>query len=362
MLDDMAGRFLAGNPDVPALSTRDKALALWTWVRANNLTGLTDPIRNFQNLRNCLIGQALRHAEHESIPLISNAIYCCLAARVGLNAQCCPFPNHIFTAVFARPGFALDGKPLQDPDAPPQTMYLDAYSDHGEMSTPGVQSLLAQLGGGASAETFLAPLSTVAMVLKTAQHIKSTFARILELQDAAHPELSQLLRGNSAMNVEAAQYSAQWAVLMLTPPDTFEWDDRLASFLRGFAGAWPEDAWLVEKYLRPMSNSTRPLRAGFGRHVNRGLGDPWEHWRLVRVQDDLQPTVFRRNAGTNQMVPFRIGQVFRHRRYGWKGVITGWSDQGRRRVPVPTTNRNSSSPFHRCGQAPASNQFFFMCL
>jgi F-box protein 21 len=207
------------------------------------------------------------------------------------------------------------------------------------------------------------------MVLRTAQNIKATFARILELQDDAHPELSQLMRGNSAMNVDASLYSAMWASLMLTPPNNFEWDDRLASFLRRFAGSWPEDAWLVEKYLWPMYNSFTPLRDGFARHANHGLGDPWDHWRLVRDQDDMTPPVFRRNLEGNSSVPFKIGQVFRHTRYGWIGVITGWSDQGTRRLPVVTTSRaaNDAADTGVAGEQPRPptrppKQFFFMCL
>lgn len=368
MLDDVVARFRASCPNLSELTTRETALALNRWVRANNLTGLNNPERNYRNLRNCLIGQALRHSEHESIPLISSAIFCCLAARLGLNAQCCAFPSHVHAIVFAPAGRNLDGTRTDGCREQPERMYLDPYGLDNEVPASDLQNLLSHYGWQTSTDAFLAPVPPLSMVLRTAQNIKATFARILELQDDAHRELSQLLCGNNAMNVDASLYSAMWASLMLTPPNTFEWDDRLASFLRRFAGSWPEDAWLVEKYLWPMYSSFTPLRDGFARHVNRGLGDPWDHWRLVRDQDDLIPPVFQRELVGNQSVPFKIGQVFRHRRYGWIGVITGWSDQGTRRLPV-TTSRDTDDESEGGVLTEQSripfrppNQFYFMCL
>ncbi|KAK2612111.1 hypothetical protein QQS21_001841 [Conoideocrella luteorostrata] len=364
MLDDTAAQFRAGCADISSLTTREVALALNRWIRTRNLTGLHNPERNYRNLRNCLIGQALRHQDHESIPLISSSIFCCLASRLGLNAHCCAFPNHVHAVVLAQPGQTLNNLPVDSNDEQ-ERMYLDPYGEDDEVPASGLQNLLTHFGLQTSQSAFLEPVSPVTMVLRTAQNIKATFARILELQDNAHPELSQLLRGNGAMNMEASLYSAMWASLMLTPPSTFEWDDRLASFLRQFAGAWPEDAWLVEKYLLPMYSSFPPLRNGFARHMNRGIGNPWEQWHLVRDQDDLIPPVFRRNLDGNQSVPFKIGQVFRHRRYGWIGVITGWSDHPR--LPVTTTRAtddltNAAESTGRSNtQTRPPNQFYFMC-
>ncbi|QLI68653.1 uncharacterized protein G6M90_00g062510 [Metarhizium brunneum] len=328
---------------------------------------LDDTEQNYRNLRNCLIGQALRYEEHESIPLISSAIFCCLAARLGLNAECCAFPNHVYAIVFAQSGYTLDG----DVDCyreQPEGMYLDPYGLDNEVPASDLHNLLADYAWQTSTDAFFAPVPPITMVLRTAQNIKATFLRILELQGDAHPELSQLLRGNDAMNVDAALYSAMWSSLLLTPPNTFEWNDRLASFLHRFAGSWPEDAWLVEKYLWPMYNSFTALRHGFARHVNRGLGDPWDHWRLVRDQDDVIPPMSRRDLDRNQSVPYKIGQVFRHRRYGWIGVITGWPDQGTRHLPVaasrdPDDEADTAAPGEH-SRLPVwpPTQFYFICF
>lgn len=368
MLEDRAAQFRASQPDLDRLTTRQKALALNRWLLANGLTGLRTPERSYRNLRNLLIGQALRHEDHDSIPVISSAIFCCIAARLGMTTQCCSFPAHVYAIVFAAPGQTLDGTPLDGgDDAPPEHMYLDPYGFDGEVPAAALQALLAQFGWQTDPDALLSPVSTLAVVQRTAQNVKATFARVLELQDDADAELIQLLRGNSSTNMEAALYASMWASLLLSTPNTFEWNDRLSNFLRRFAGSWPEDVWLVEEYLWPASNNFSQLRDDFARHRDHGPGDPWEHLQLVRDQDHIAPPVIRRNHGANQTVPFKIGQVFRHRRYGWVGVITGWSDQGTRHLPVTHARDLDEQPADggmggTALPARPPNQFYFMCL
>ncbi|KAG6006083.1 hypothetical protein E4U21_007380 [Claviceps maximensis] len=368
MLDEMAARFRASCDEIAAYTTREKALALNRWMRANGLTGMQNPERNYRNLRNCLIGQALRHEDHESTPLVSSAIFCCLASRLGINAQCCAIPNHVHVIVSAQPGRTLDDIPFKGLGQP-EPMFLDPYGADDEVPASCLKNLLPRFGWHTSTDAFLAPAPPLSMVRRTARNIKATSTRILELQDDAHPELSQLLRGNGAMNVEASLYSALWASFMSTPSNTYEWHDRLAKLLRRSATGWPEDAWLVEKYIWPMYAIFSSPRDAFYHHVIRVLGDPWKHWRLVLNQDDMIPPVFRREKGENHAVPFKIGQVFRHRKYGWIGVITGWSDHSSQRalpesassdVDNDTETIQSASQNNMVLRSP--NQFHFMCF
>ncbi|KAF4589328.1 F-box protein [Ophiocordyceps camponoti-floridani] len=351
MLDDKAAEFRASQPNLEEMTTRVKALALNSWLRAKGLTGLCNPRRDYGNLRNHLIGQALRHDDHESVPIISSAIFCCLAARIGLTAQCCAFPYYVHAIIFAPPGWTLDGTRAECAETT-ERMFLDPYGRDDEVDTVGFQAILEQMGWYNSTEPFFEPVSTTAITLRAARHIRSTFARVLELQNDAHPELSQHLCGNSAMNMEAAMYSARWAPLMMMVPRTFEWDDCLANFLRRFASSWPEDIWLIEKYLWPLYNDSTSQTDGIGRHANRGLDDLWDHLRQLRFHDDSVPAVQARAAvDGNEAVPFKIGQVFRHSRFGWIGVITGWSDRAARPPPAAVT--------HEQGEG---KQLYFMCF
>ncbi|KAK5995754.1 hypothetical protein PT974_04172 [Cladobotryum mycophilum] len=284
MLDEVAFSFRSSQPNFHELTTRQKALTLLRWLRSQNFTGVHNPERNYRNLRNCLIGQALRHEEHESIPIISTAIFCCIASRLGMDTRCCAFPSHVHAIVYPAPGYTLDDlpvKPKQRND-PPQRMFLDPYGNDEEVPAYALRAMLAQFGWQTNMEVFLAPVSALSITMRTAQNLKATIARIQELNDHVHSELSQLIRGDNAMNVEACLYAASWASLVLTPPNSLEWVDRLAKFLRRFAGSWPEDAWLIEKYLWP-SPSTGPEPHVVAAHNIELISDP------NLVTDDMFP-------------------------------------------------------------------------
>ncbi|RDA85580.1 hypothetical protein CP532_5374 [Ophiocordyceps camponoti-leonardi (nom. inval.)] len=352
MLEDRAAEFRACHPNLDEWSTRSKALALNRWLRANGLTGMCDPANNYRNLRNLLIGQALRHEDHESGPIITSAIFCCLAARVGLTAQCCAFPGHVHAIVFAPPGRTLDG--AGDAGETRECLYLNPYGSDDEVPTACFQALLTRFGYHNGNDDFFAPVPTALVALRTARNIRSTFTHLLHTQHESDTgRLSKLICGNSAVNMEAALYSSGWAPLMLEPPNTFEWDDSLANFLRRYVGSWPEDIWLIDKYLWPLYVRSTPLRESLARHRSRGLDDPWEHLRQIRDHDETVPLVHARTAlRGSDCVPYKIGQVFRHRRYDWIGVITGWTDKAARSLP-----RDSQAD-----ERPIDRQFYFMCF
>ncbi|KAG6040243.1 hypothetical protein E4U41_001118 [Claviceps citrina] len=368
MLDETAARFRANCEGLGRFSTREKSLALNRWIRANGLTGMRNPERNFRNLRNCLIGQALRHEDHESTPLISSAIFCSLASRLGINAQCCAFPSHVHAIVFAQPGLTLDDVPFQGPGEP-EPMYLDPYGADNEVPASSLRNLLAYLRWHTSTDV-LAPVPPISMVQKTAHNIRAAtyrsirtaadrFTGVLHDNDV-HPELSRLLRGNGSMNVRASLYSSDWSSLMMTPANTFEWVDRLEALLGRFEMEWPEDSWLVEKYLLPMCASSSGPRDGSVRSMISC--DIRQCLQQVRDRDDMIPPVCWRKCLGSQAFPFKIGQVFRHRRYGWIGVITGWrlsrsasGDEDNDTETLQSTTQNNMA-------VRLANRYHFMCF
>lgn len=325
ILDEKTSEFRASHPHLDDLTPRQKALALNLWVRSQNLTGLKNPDRNYRNLRNCLIGQALIHQDHESIPIISSAIFCCMARRIGLDAQCCNFPGHVHAVVSSAPNRTLDDELLFGPTIEPDRMYLDPFGNDDEVPLEKLQYLLSRFNASHHPEVALAPARPLSIVNRTGSNMSATYVTALEHQERATPELTQLLHGSGSMNLIACLYASMWAALVLTTPDTWA---ELDFFLGRFARSWPEDSWLVEKYLVPRAPNRR---IAFGRHAGQHQ-DAWKVLRTIQHSDELPPSVFRRTDVENNDVPFRIGQVFRHKRYGYLGAITGWSDQGTRNL------------------------------
>ncbi|OBS22163.1 hypothetical protein FPOA_08499 [Fusarium poae] len=343
ILDRLAADFRDTQPSIDGMSTRQKALELNHWLRCNNLTGLQHPDRSYRNLRNCLIGQALRHEDHDSIPIISSAIFCCIAERLGLQAQCCAFPTHVHAIVFAENGKTLDSVPVIEDDAPLERMYLDPYGSSEEIPMADLRSMLAHFGWQTSTDVFLSPVSPVAIAMRTARNIRATASRVIEAREQADPELTRLITGNDSSNIDAALYSALWASLLLTPVDSFEWDEVLEPFLNRFAKSWHVDAWLVEKYIFPLYDRFGPLRERIMRNNPRRWDDPREVIYLVNEFDEVPPPVFQRNSVRTQHVLYKIGQVFKHRRYGWVGAVNGWTDQ-----ELPNRLRPRNKTFYTC--------------
>ncbi|KAF5677218.1 hypothetical protein FHETE_1730 [Fusarium heterosporum] len=367
ILDRMAEEFRQSRSNIDEMSTRQKALELNRWLQINNLTGLQHPERSYRNLRNCLIGQALRHEDHDSIPIISSAIFCCVAERLGLQAQCCAFPTHVHAIVFAENGKTLDSTPMTEDGVPPERMYLDPYGSSEEIPMTDLQAMLSQFGWQSSTDVFLSPVSPVAIAMRTARNIRATAARVIEAREQIDPDLTRLITGNDSSNIDAALYSALWASLLLTPVDSFEWDEVLEPFLNRFAKSWHVDAWLVEKYIFPLYDRFGPFRGRLMRNNPRRWDDPREVIGLVDEFDEIPPPVFYRNNTRTQNVLYKIGQVFKHRRYGWVGAVNGWTDQGTRRLPMPHTvaideTLDDNSDTELPNRVRPRNQTFYTCL
>lgn len=352
MLDEIASRFRVAEPTVDEMTTRQKALALNRWLRINNLTGLRHPERDYRNLRNCLIGQALRHEEHESIPIISSAIFCCVAERFGMAAQCCGFPSHVHAVVIAEPGQTLDNVPVGGPDYPRQKMYLDPYGCDEEVPAETLQAILARIGWQPGHnQVFLAPVPATAIVVRTARNIEASTTVLADLRpfedrNPEAPMMGRLMQGNRDINVRACNYAAAWASLMMMPPNTFEWRDRLYALLERFPTSRREDSWMVKEYVWPLTGETSPTPRRLGSEYDHLRRDPWDQWVNIRQDDTRTPPVYRRDPASTLFVPFQVGQVFKHARYGWLGAIIGWTD------PAKSVLRGRIDP----GKA------YYMCL
>ncbi|ROW01782.1 hypothetical protein VPNG_07809 [Cytospora leucostoma] len=332
LLDRLAADFMRQQPKkFEALSARDKALALLKWVRQRNLVGMDEPEENYRNLRNCLIGYALRDERHPSLPIISAAIYTCLAERIGLRAACAAFPSHVHAMVMAPPGRDLDGKETSAPANEADKMFLDPYGSGEEIQYDDLRSRLVELDWINGRDAFLVAAPVPVMVYRVGRNLSATFGTFW---NSRQEELAALNgRPSSKLTVESAAYAARWANLLVTPLNNFQWDSTLDQFLNQVAQQFPEDSWLVEEYIVPLyqifTQSIQPRIRFTWENVPEMLG-------IIRNMDNRQPTVSRRyTQEIHQNVWYTVGQVFRHKRYGYIGIINGWGERGTQSLPMP---------------------------
>ncbi|KAJ1329024.1 F-box protein 21 [Microdochium nivale] len=162
-----------GGQESRRTSHRQRALSLAEFVRAHDLVGVRSP-ETYHDLQNSLVSVALCERDHPALPLISHAIYCALAERVGLAAGLTNTPRHVYVTVRAPEGATLDdddedgyddGAPqkgratsnsstsasagAQDEDEldPSRTMFLDPFHHKEEVPLSQLSNLYA--GGGA---------------------------------------------------------------------------------------------------------------------------------------------------------------------------------------------------------------------
>ncbi|KAI1370995.1 hypothetical protein F4677DRAFT_436838 [Hypoxylon crocopeplum] len=364
LLDDIAARFRSTCPSLDQMTTRQKAIALARWLHSNNMTGLSDPTeQTYRYLRNCLIGRALRDEHHPSLPIISSAIYSAIASRLGIEAYPCLLPNHVHATVLSPPGISLDGRQLPHEQSQHQeNMFLDPYGSDEEVPLDYIYSFLSRLGIHTGRENLLNPTTTDLIVMRTAQNIRSSFTsfRTNERPLAQLIPMIELNRGDWARNLQPALYSMIWASIMMVPvlPENdeirWDWQQDVRDLLTYFYEYFPEDSWLVEKYVCPMYDTF----AAPSRRQN-----DWElpskrvrdQIREIRRVDALERPPRRRSGlAEGYNIKYRVGQVFKHKRYEYHGLILGWTIEGASTWddnPLSPTNRpwtTYSQPFYRC--------------
>ncbi|KAJ5667924.1 uncharacterized protein N7477_006494 [Penicillium maclennaniae] len=264
MLATIVGQFTAFHPDVDSLSPREKALELARWLQLNDFTGI-EAGREYHSLEHNFLGLALRSLGHNSLPLISAAIYCYAAQELGLNAHPCGFPFHVHVVITPQPGFDMSGNALADAEQG-SPMYLDPF--RGARETP-VSDLRDQL-------VFLA---------------------------------------STSVDMVSAKYAALWSSMLLSG-DSRPMDLRhqLPWLMELFATDFPSDIFLVEQYIVPLFHGLFEHE-----HILESL-------HVMRAVDEIPKQVHRR-TDMNKTIRYRVGQVFRHRRYHYWAIITGWDSE-----------------------------------
>ncbi|KAL2072297.1 hypothetical protein VTL71DRAFT_11640 [Oculimacula yallundae] len=318
MLDGFATQFRIENPSLNQFSVRRTAIAAVAFLRRHNLTGISSEIA-YRDLQNNYIGIALQDQDHPSLPLISVALFCALGHRLGLDARCCATPGHAHAMIIPPPGETLDGRALEAGASPGEAMYLDPYRSDEEVPLSSLRVMLVEWGIPDSQRTAaLSDCSTADVVLRTSRNILATVreyrANITNGDTSGHPTIT--LHANPFADLDNAFYSSLWANYMFASPSRQPGRAPQSQFvpmiMDRFERLYPMDASLIEKHIMPLYDNT-------------GHGTLQDGLRVVRAADQTPKQVRRRNTPAGKdSVRYKIGQVFRHKRYAYTAVITGW--------------------------------------
>ena len=122
---------------------REQALLLARFLHEHGLLGIQPQPseREYRHLQHGLISVALCDRRHNSLPLVSAAIYCAVARRIGLDANPINYPEHIYVVISppASSLHSLDGEQVRhsddrlDPSRSDWNLFLDPYNGTNEI-------------------------------------------------------------------------------------------------------------------------------------------------------------------------------------------------------------------------------------
>lgn len=303
-LDGILQQFIASRTDLFLLNPRAKALTIASWLEANDLTGI-DPGREYHSLGHNFLGLALRAAGHNSLPLVSAAIYCCVAQGVGLDAQICGFPFHVHVIIMPQPGLDMDGNSLTGARHG-EPLYLDPFRGAREIPISTLRNQLSLLGmSDLDQVRTLGKCDTSAVALRCGKNILNSVSA-----ESQHTEARP-----TSVDVVSAEYAAIWAIMLLSgnsmPMNLRRY---LSPLMKLVTTDFPSDTSLVEEHIAPLFQGTYEHE-----HILESL-------RLMKAVDET-PRRARKRSGDNTNIRYVVGQVFRHRRYEYTAIITGWDSE-----------------------------------
>ncbi|KAL2828120.1 Hemimethylated DNA-binding protein YccV like-domain-containing protein [Aspergillus pseudoustus] len=302
-LDEIFSRLCVEYPDVQGLSSREQASVIASFLRAHNLIGIESE-REYHSLEHNFLGRALDDPGHNSLPLVSAVIYCHMARRLRLNARPCGFPFHVHVIVTPQPGFDIDGNLLlQSNTVGGEPIYMDPFRSDKETSVADLKAQLNFLGASPVEQSaFLGESRTSEIVSRCSKNVLNSLQRINQMP------ATRLV----PIDPDCARYAALWSSLLFSNPlRPAELRHHLLWLMELLATDFPSDIHLIEQYIAPIFHGTMEFE-----HIVESL-------HVIRAVDEIPKQVKRRSSQLKS-VSYHVGQVFRHRRYNYVAIITGW--------------------------------------
>jgi F-box protein 21 len=294
------------------------------FLRTHNLVGC-DEQAAYRDLQNNYLGIALQHQDHASLPLISVAIYVCVANRLNVDARVCGVPAHVHAVVIAPDNETLDGRAVVRVEDAEEAMFLDPFRSDREVPVEVLHRFLASWSiPSGDFSRYLRGSHSNGLVVRTSRNILASIQefRAQPVHVANYAERFTMplhANTNPYAEIENAYYSALWCNFIFGRPEPspHEHDQRqiVPLILEKYERLYPMDCDLIEKYISPLYSN--PNEAG---HLSLR-----ETLRVVRAADSTPKQRRARDThASRDGVKYRVGQVFRHRRYAYIAVIVGW--------------------------------------
>lgn len=304
-LDRIARDIKAEFPHISDMPYTTKASTIAAYLRKINLLGSTE--EGYHRLKNNFMCHVLQSEDKMSLPLVSTAIFCCVAQRFQLRVWLCNFPFHIH-AVLESPA----DPPLYESRAThllqPGTVWMDPWRHDDIIDQDTMLTQLRHMGMVSMDSTYayLAPAMTRDMVIRTGRNIMRS---VNEARD------NRVDLDDDTIDPDAAFYSFLWSVFLVGLNDARESSLQRRNYipylLDQFKQHYPEDVGLIERFVLPLY-AGHPAKAQLNEMVK-------EHRSADRTAKHVN-----RRYDVGGGVKFKVGQPFRHARFHYIGIVIGW--------------------------------------
>lgn len=325
-------------------TARQKAVRLGSHLHQLRLLSPPSSESRYRSLRNILIGVVLADSDHDGLQLVGAAIYCCIARRIGLDARLTNFPTHVYIVIPAGNGIDQHGRPIKDPTEP---IYIEPWGGH-EISLRTLESQLVSMGQPAERfAAYLRPAETIDMVVRMGNNLLASVQSLgLNFETVlGRPSLDLIpTRGESdtgppdryqiaepvVLNPFRAAYCACWLRMVMRSTESIrsmQGDRASILLMNGLVQqleAHQHDISLVETYIlpkfSPSSSEYNHLKYTVSKRIRDDDADP------KTVKRRPSPTTGVRGSANNyaDTVQYRVGDMFRHKRYNYTAVVIGW--------------------------------------
>ncbi|KAH8688899.1 putative F-box only protein [Talaromyces proteolyticus] len=301
ILDTIAENLSNENPRIGDLTPRERASYIASYLHINNLTGIRAG-REYHSIEHNFLGIALTDPNHNSLPLISAAIFCYIAQHFHLNARPCGFPFHVHVIIHPVPGFDMEGRTLNG-DEIGAPIYMDPFRSGEETRVDDLQNQLNYLGASPLEQsTFLGQSLSSEIVLRCGRNILNSLRVMPEPPD--HESLK--------LDFISAGYASLWSIILVTPRSRLaEIRRHIPWFMDLLDRDYHWDIFLVEQHILPLFEEL-PEYENFR-----------ESLHIMQAVDEMPRRVRKREA-ENKNIRYRVGEVFCHRRYKYRAIIIGW--------------------------------------
>jgi F-box protein 21 len=223
--------------------------------------------------------------------------------------------------VFPNGSEDLDGRSVAAESNHADPMYLDPWRSDAEVPASHLREILSSWGiQPVDFAKYISDTPVSSLVLRTSKNILATVHEFrlsgANITDNEHPTIR--LYANPFADLDNSFYSALWANFLLsdseTDSDAITQHQFVPMLLEKFERFYPMDASLIEQYVCPLFDSTS------GAHWQL-----YEALRIVRAVDQSPKQIKPRDSeAAKAKIKYKVGQVFRHKRYRYIAVITGW--------------------------------------